>query len=54
MSAGSVTMRPGDRHALLLAAGQLGRLMVEPVAETRAARAPPWRVPSRFARETPW
>jgi hypothetical protein len=32
ISAGSVT-RPGDRDALLLAAGQLGRLVVDAIAE---------------------
>ena len=37
--------RPGDRDALLLAAGQLGRLVVEAIAHARAARARPSRAP---------
>ena len=46
--------RPGDRDALLLAAGQLGRLVVEPVAEARAARGPPWPAARARAAPTPW
>ena len=32
----AVDQRPGDRHALLLAAGELRRLVVEPVAQADA------------------
>ena len=44
--------RPGDGDALLLAAGQLGRLVVEAVAEPEPLERRAGRAPARFDRET--
>ena len=46
--------RPGDRDALLLAAGELGRLVVEPVAEPDPLERGARRARARSRRETPW
>ena len=46
--------RAGDGDALLLAAGQLGRLVVEPVAQPEALERRRRPARSARARETPW
>ena len=45
--------RPGDRDALLLAAGQLGRLVVEAIADPEALEGGRARG-RRSRRGTPW
>ena len=46
----AVHQRPGDRHALLLAAGELVGQMIEPVAEPQRASAASRPAPRRVAR----
>ena len=50
---GLVDQRPRDRHALLLAAGQLGRRVVHAVAQAHLARAPPARARAALPRSAP-
>ena len=54
ISGGFGDERPGDRHALLLAAGELGRLVAGPVAEAQPLEHVPGRVRAGRAGETPW
>ena len=46
--------RPGDRHALLLTAGELGRLMTHPIGEPQRSSAAFARSMRSLFRPTPW